>query len=72
MAVLDAQVVLDGLVDAASAAQHAGRGAADHDVVLAHLAAVEHGVEGGHLRRETRSPSMLSMTEHIVQGGIKG
>lgn len=30
--------------------QHAGRGAADHHVVLANPAAVEHGVKGGHLR----------------------
>lgn len=46
----DAEVLGDGVLDAAGAAQHAGRRAAHHHVVLAHLAAVEHRVKGGHLQ----------------------
>lgn len=49
LAVVDAQVVTQRLMDTPGPTQHAGRGAADHHVVLADLAAVEHGVEGGHL-----------------------
>lgn len=48
--IVDAQVGLDGGGDAARAAQHAGRGAADENVVLADGGAVEHGIERGHLR----------------------
>jgi len=49
LAVVHPQVVLDGLVDGPGAAQHAGGGATHHDVVLAHLAAIKHRVERGHL-----------------------
>ena len=50
LAVVHPQVVFDGLVDGSRAAEHAGRGATHHDVVLAHLASVEHRVERGHLQ----------------------
>lgn len=43
------QFVLDGLQDAVRVAQHARRGGADLDEVLAHRLAQEHGIEGGHL-----------------------
>ena len=48
-AVLNAQVVGDSLFDVLRTADHARRRAAQLDEVLAHLGAVEHGVEGGHL-----------------------
>jgi len=47
LAVLDAQVVLDGSFDILGAADHAGCGAAELDEVLSYLGAVEHGVETG-------------------------
>lgn len=54
MALLDAEVLLAGGDDSLGAAQLAGRGAADLQVELADLFAVEHGVEGCHL---SESPS---------------
>jgi hypothetical protein len=46
---LHAHVVTQRLFDVPRAAKHARGGAAHHDVVLANLGAVEHGVERGHL-----------------------
>ena len=45
----DPEMIAQRLLDVARAAQHAGRRAAHHDVVLPHRHAVEHGVERGHL-----------------------
>lgn len=49
LAIVNAEVLLDGRREGPRAAEHAGRGAAHQDVVLAHGRAVEHGVECGDL-----------------------
>mmetsp|Transcript_21743 Transcript_21743/g.37061 ORF Transcript_21743/g.37061 Transcript_21743/m.37061 type:complete len:219 (+) Transcript_21743:1096-1752(+) len=46
---VNTQVLLNGLLDFQRPLQPAWSGPADHDVVLAHLAAVEHAVECCHL-----------------------
>mgnify|MGYP007037756364 CR=1 FL=1 len=43
------ELLLDVLEDVVGAANHARRGGAGLDEILAHRLAVEHGVEGGHL-----------------------
>ena len=44
-------MVFDGLVYATGSTEHAGCGATHHDVISAHLAAIEHGVKGRHLQQ---------------------
>jgi hypothetical protein len=50
LSIVNTQVVLDSLIDSAGATEHAWGGSTHHDVVLSHLASVEHGVECGNLQ----------------------
>mmetsp|Transcript_14570 Transcript_14570/g.41511 ORF Transcript_14570/g.41511 Transcript_14570/m.41511 type:complete len:297 (+) Transcript_14570:941-1831(+) len=57
--VVHAKLLFQRAVNLLAPLQHAWRGATHHDVVLANLAAVEHGVEGGHFEHAD-----LGHTEH--------
>ena len=54
LAIVHSKMLFQGLVDFASTLKHAWGGSADHDVKLAHLGSVEHGVECCHLVHSDR------------------
>mmetsp|Transcript_13420 Transcript_13420/g.34620 ORF Transcript_13420/g.34620 Transcript_13420/m.34620 type:complete len:252 (-) Transcript_13420:46-801(-) len=64
--IAEAEVLAQGILQGSGASDHAGGGAAHHEVVLAHLRPVEHGVEGGDLVHTDRG--CLQQLGHHVHG----
>ena len=58
LAIVNAQMLLQRGVYSPGSAQHARSGPADHYMVFADLAAVEHGVECGHLRQHVHAAAV--------------
>lgn len=50
LAIVDTQVISQGLMDATCSTKHARSCAADHNMILANLASVKHGVKSGYLQ----------------------
>mmetsp|Transcript_8566 Transcript_8566/g.14508 ORF Transcript_8566/g.14508 Transcript_8566/m.14508 type:complete len:229 (-) Transcript_8566:200-886(-) len=67
LAILDTQMLLNGLFDVLRTTNHAGCGAAELDKVLTHLGPIEHGVEGCDLIDTGRSGS--NNLSHLVHCG---
>jgi len=64
---INLELVLNGVHDSRGVTQHAGRGGAHLEEVLAHLLPVEHRVEGGDLVHPHRVH--LQHLSHMVHGG---
>lgn len=54
LAIVHSKVLFQSLVDLASTLKHAWGGSTNHDVILAHLGSVEHGVECCHFVHSDR------------------